>query len=678
MNSSPRISEQKEVIMKIDIKLKNSNVKDILEIYDDTLIKVTDEKNNVVYKGIVDYAPKEIRDGRWRKGANNKTFTINTEKGTLTVKVLDSSVRDSLQLKTYKIKNHDSGKTYTVKAVNYTDAVKRYNKHILNDSTLSNTIKQLKSKYKVVAEAESMSGFQTIRIYEWDKSKTDSIIKFVNNLLGNLKYYTQPKLGHHYRFLEWVWAKEKKDTTKDSVIEDATELEIKKQKVKDILAKLNIKANLGIAIDRNNEVMVFAYTEKQARAWVDKLNNAGYSARYSFEPGNVKVAKFILKDALTEDALSAFVQSYLSTKKVSSKAEQDEIIKFLLERNKIVTEDIPKVRSLLKIVKDSITEDADKSMGTYNGYSIKQNVYGDIYVLKKSAEKEFFESWKKAYEAIKSGAIKDSITEDAYVYPTNASTAMASSFAKLCVEKFGGKVAAKNGNKYVYVAPDKDTAEKAKTFLETKYSSMLPNVKFIVGDSFAEDADIAQTDIKSTYLPEDANADNIQYLGFNEKRKLSFYGYGDRYFVHYDLEGRTEEIDKETVQKILKKNILGEIDENDLINKEPQSEEIVSDSFENDAGEISIEQFNPKRLVESSKSRKQALHNEIKMKNGDIYTVFFQASGEIENPRSIWVSIVLEKSNGQQERVLTEKANSYEQAIQIMTDWKKKQERGDK
>lgn len=57
-------------------------------------------------------------------------------------------------------------------------------------------------------------------------------------------------------------------------------------------------------------------------------------------------------------------------------------------------------------------EDADKSMGTYNGYSIKQNVDGNIYVLKKSGEKQFFESWKKAYEAIKTGAIKDeSLTE---------------------------------------------------------------------------------------------------------------------------------------------------------------------------------------------------------------------------------------------------------------------------
>lgn len=80
----------------LDSRVRNSKVKDILEIYDDTLIIVTDEKNRVVYKGIVDYAPKEVRDGRWHKGANNKTFTINSERGVLTVKVLDSSVRDSI------------------------------------------------------------------------------------------------------------------------------------------------------------------------------------------------------------------------------------------------------------------------------------------------------------------------------------------------------------------------------------------------------------------------------------------------------------------------------------------------------------------------------------------------------------------------------------------------------
>ncbi len=50
--------------------------------------------------------------------------------------------------------------------------------------------------------------------------------------------------------------------------------------------------------------------------------------------------------------LSKFVQAYLGSKRVSSKIEQNEIIRFLLERNKITTEDIPKVRSLLKVVKN--------------------------------------------------------------------------------------------------------------------------------------------------------------------------------------------------------------------------------------------------------------------------------------------------------------------------------------
>lgn len=100
---------------------------------------------------------------------------------------------------------------------------------------------------------------------------------------------------------------------------------------------------------------------------------------------------------------------------------------------------------------------------------------------------------RKGYESIKEGnsykvILGDSLTEDAYVYSTNASTLMTYSFAKRCVEKFGGKVAAKNGYKYVYVAPDKNTAEKAKTFLETNYSSILPSVKFIVGDSFNDDS----------------------------------------------------------------------------------------------------------------------------------------------------------------------------------------------
>jgi len=76
-------------------------------------------------------------------------------------------------------------------------------------------------------------------------------------------------------------------------------------------------------------------------------------------------------------------------------------------------------------------EDADKSMGTYNGYSIKQNVDGNIYVLKKSGEKQFFESWKKAYEAIKSGAIKDESLTNSYSDDDELSTEEIASLKQL-------------------------------------------------------------------------------------------------------------------------------------------------------------------------------------------------------------------------------------------------------
>ena len=210
----------------LDSRVRNSIVKDILEIYDDTLIIVTDEKNKVVYKGIVDYAPKEVRDGRWHKGANNKTFTINSERGVLTVKVLDSSFRDSITEDSHYL---ESNKQYMTKLWNKKDYFER--------------------KYKVTI--------------------------------------TRQGQGHY------------------------------------------------VEGPRKNLVSL-----------LKELRGEDFNANP------------FIHDSITEDALSKFVQSYLSTKKVSSKTEQDEIIKFLLERNKITTEDIPKVRALLKIIKDSLTEDS--------------------------------------------------------------------------------------------------------------------------------------------------------------------------------------------------------------------------------------------------------------------------------------------------------------------------------
>lgn len=449
------------------------------------------------------------------------------------------------RLKTYKIKNHDSGKTYTVKAVSYTDAVKKYNKHILKDSI------------------------------------TEDADAFIKETIAELSRYI--------RNWDFMSAKERNNIMPGySKSEGLAKLKIK-------LAEL--QANQGsLSKDSITEDAGFSnWLDKTAVLEVKPQIDAALS---SFKKGGHSGTKY--------DDYSI----YLFASFGPDKFELRYYYSTLLEKA------IPSVIN----DKTSIVSDLLAKFNRITGANAKLEKTGRLTSRGKT---EFL--------------------------------------AK--AESTGKRV---SGNEYAGYTP---------RAVELMFKK--EKIDSIFKDSITEDADIAQNDIKSSYLPEDANADNIQYLGFNEKRKLSFYSYGDRYFVHHDLEGRTEEIDKETVQKILKKNILGEIDENDLINKEPQSEEIVSDAFE-DAGEISIKQFDPKRLVESSKNRKQALHNEIRMKNGDVYTVFFQASGEVEKPRSIWVSIVLDEPSGQQSRVLSEKAETYEQAIQIMNDWKKKQERGDK
>ena len=479
---------------------------------------------------------------------------------------------NTTRLKTYKIKNHDSGKTYRVKAVSYTDAKMKYNEHILKDSL---------TMRKMIKDGWSAYTFKT-------GLRSDA---FKQYLRDRGIYFESSQDGEYTHF------------------------EVK---------------NADEAVDRRaNEI-----------------------ARQ-------------LKDSITEDAeIAGWIAIYNGTRIEIKKGEADSlyaakklaILKFK-EKFKHVKEHMIVIAPGYN---DSITEDADKAMGTYKGYTIKQNVDGNIYVLKKSGEKEFFESWKAAHTAITSGAIKDSVEdaltnvqsdklykllskldkydlyELAYGGPSRGSigapkrdllddafhvlvdkslqdvnsalreynlkldSITEDAYTKYYLRRIRDKYTfsgvrgmwdeeiasysfKKHENPDVFISIIKKFVDFNMTkseLLSRAPGFVMSFVKDSAKDSITEDADIAQNDIKSSYLPEDANADNIQYLGFNEKRKLSFYSYGDRYFVHYDLEGRTEEIDKETVQKILKKNILGEIDENDLINKEPQAEEIVTDTFD--------------------------------------------------------------------------------------------------
>ncbi len=702
--------------MKINIKLKNSNVKDALEIYDDTLIKVTDEKNKVVYKGIVDYAPKEIRDGRWHKGANNKTFTINTEKGVLTVKVLDSSVRDSLadnytsdavshyletnqkymkilwqnkdkyekryrvkitrvsegnyvegkreniikllkevygsdfnadpfihdsvQLKTYKIKNHNSGKTYSVKAVSYTDAVKKYNKHILEDAaqpvefTASIVFTSDKPKTRGTNKGYTGGSYgggsfninQTIgdvitSFYNYMKKDFDDAASAnirVKKLL--IAQYTR---GNRNSFRQSVNIREVEGKAVQSAIQIGNSIKLSKY-IKDSLTE-----------DDKNDFTYKGYTvlaEYQIGFYTVPKNIVQYriyepNGNYLFAVKTAEQAKRAIdfeiknriKDSLTEDdkQVSPSSKVLAAVKKAMQELDLDSSVidrvysfmnanvhqttvvftkprfmnavyeklsgKFhrvdkgsnnhlsIFEKVKPTGKVLSGLNALQKAglsVTADIEIDEQTNLIIYYPKSITSKAIENLRSNLNANENEVYQNRYKGIVIKKS--VLDSLTEDFESALERESRLHWKNFkigARVRHKKHGLGTIIDRKDERLYVEFDKGGIG------QYYHNSDLELVK----DSLTEDADIAQNDIKSTYLPEDANADNIRYLGFNEKRKLSFYSYGDRYFVYHDLEGRTEEIDKETVQKILKKNIFGEIDENDLINEEPQSDEIVTD-----------------------------------------------------------------------------------------------------
>jgi len=479
------------------------------------------------------------------------------------------------RLKTYKIKNHGSGKTYRVRAVNYTDAKNKYNKHILKDADKSMgtyngySIKQnAYGDIYVLKKSGEKEFFESWKkAYEAIKSGAikDSLTEDIESASeresrshwknfppGTRVRHKKLGLGTVYRrsggslYVDFdkggsgeFYYNGDLELVKDSLTEDGySELQ---QQVKQLTNRLKIKTNLGVSINKQTkQVMLFAYNTKQANQWIDKLRAANYKAYLHRESGNVHVAKFIMPELKTDSIIEDTLTKVQSNKlyKLLSKLDKYDLYEIVyggpsrgsIGQSKrellddafytLVDKSLTDINRALRdynLKLDSITEDADLTgkIMKYKGMKVK--------VLRKLTEQE---KQRRAYAA----------NPDA-------------------------------GDYYEVEATSKELGTSKYIVWEAR-----------LRDSITEDADIAQTDIKSTYLPEDANADNIQYLGFNEKRKLSFYSYGDRYFVHHDLEGRTEEIDKETVQKILKKNILGEIDENDLINKEPQSEEIVTDS----------------------------------------------------------------------------------------------------
>lgn len=490
-------------------------------------------------------------------------------------------INDNKQrLKTYKIKNHNSGKTYSVKAVSYTDAVNRYNKHILKDSWSS-------YRFKTGPQSDEFKRY-----------------------LRSRRIYFEPSQDGAYTHFEVKNADEEVDRKaneivkqiKDALTEDAYVYSTNASTSMALsFAKQCVEKFGGKVATRNGNKYVYVAPNRDIAEKAKRFLETEYSSM-------LPSVKFIVSDTLTDDEDLGYVfevkqghqYAYIFAKTVKEAKQEYERItgkqaqyvekrsQKKISRNSVKNTCINIKDSLtndtyIAQIDDSLTEDSESSSEREArlhwknfkiGTRVRHKKHGLGTVIDRKGERLYVEFDKggigQYYHNSDLELVEDSLTED------DKNDFTYKGYTVLAEYQLGHYTVPKNIVQYRIYEPNGNylfavkTAEQAKRAIDFE-------IKNRIKDSLTEDADIAQNDIKSTYLPEDANADNIRYLGFNEKRKLSFYAYGDRYFVYHDLEGRTEEIDKETVQKILKKNIFGEIDENDLINKEPQSEEIVTD-----------------------------------------------------------------------------------------------------
>lgn len=107
----------------------------------------------------------------------------------------------------------------------------------------------------------------------------------------------------------------------------------------------------------------------------------------------------------------------------------------------------------------------------------------------------------------------------------------------------------------------------------------------------------------------------------------------------------------------------------------------IADSKMKDAGNYSwfkryingdLQSYNIDSLINNVKSKKQPLHTNLAGKSGNVYTVFIDGSlkSNLDNGSDMWIDIIVEKPNGQQKRLLSEKFNSWNECQKIFNAFK--------
>lgn len=112
--------------------------------------------------------------------------------------------------------------------------------------------------------------------------------------------------------------------------------------------------------------------------------------------------------------------------------------------------------------------------------------------------------------------------------------------------------------------------------------------------------------------------------------------------------------------------------------KEKLLQYIVKNGFQEDACKDamyingSLKEFNPREFVERAKQRQENLHTNRIDKSGKVHTIFIDAHGLVEAPSLLYVDIITQDVKGNnQERVLMKRCKDWEEAIQVMENYKR-------
>lgn len=85
-----------------------------------------------------------------------------------------------------------------------------------------------------------------------------------------------------------------------------------------------------------------------------------------------------------------------------------------------------------------------------------------------------------------------------------------------------------------------------------------------------------------------------------------------------------------------------------------------------------LKDFNPRELVEKVKQRQENLHTNRIDKSGKVHSIFVNARGLVEKPSLIYIDIITQDIKGDnQERVLMKYCKDWEEAIQVMENYKR-------